>query len=95
MVNLVVLLVETDRAEAGVWFRTAAEAGHVSAMFNFGILLKQQGRLDEAEDLYRQAAEAGHHSAMLNLSFLLAERGRSKELQAWSVIQMWVHQWSR
>jgi TPR repeat protein len=65
-------------------WRRAAEAGHISAMTNLGILLvKERGDLAEAEIWYRRAAEDGRTAAMLNLGALLDDRGDLTEAEIW------------
>ncbi|MBB4931067.1 TPR repeat protein [Lipingzhangella halophila] len=61
--------------------RRAGEAGDTNAMFNLGRLLRNAGRVVEAERWYRQAAEAGHTNAMNNLGNLLSNVGRIQEAE--------------
>jgi len=64
-------------------WRRAADAGHHPAEYNLGLLLEEQGRLEEAERWYRRAADAGHHPAEYNLGLLLQERGGLEEAERW------------
>ena len=48
-----------DPEEAEEFYRRAAEAGHVGAMVNLGILLRTQDRPDEADAWMQRAIEAG------------------------------------
>jgi tetratricopeptide (TPR) repeat protein len=58
-----------------------------SAAYNLAVLLKQQGRVEEAETWWYKAAgagDAGHTSAAAaNLAILLEERGRLEEAETW------------
>ncbi|MFH9655544.1 tetratricopeptide repeat protein [Streptomyces anulatus] len=60
-------------------YRRAADAAHIDAMVNLGVLLADAGRGEEAESFYRQAAEAGHSDAVVNLGLLLADAARGDE----------------
>ncbi len=48
------------------------------AAFYLGVLLEQQGRLDEAEAAYRTGMALGHRGAAYNLLVLLREHGDSE-----------------
>ncbi|WP_331758970.1 tetratricopeptide repeat protein [Streptomyces anulatus] len=63
-------------------YRRAADAAHIDAMFNLGVLLADAGRADEAESFYRQAAAAGNSDAKVNLGNLLADAGRTDEAES-------------
>jgi tetratricopeptide (TPR) repeat protein len=58
---------------------TAAEPDHVAAWINFGRLLHEQGRTQEAEGIYRRAlAQTGPHATLLfNLGVVLEDLGRT------------------
>ncbi|WP_433058724.1 hypothetical protein [Dactylosporangium sp. CS-033363] len=60
--------------EASVYFRRAADAGHVEAAYAAGELAEADGELGDAERYLTQAAEQGHHDAAFALGTLL--RGR-------------------
>ncbi|GLY28967.1 tetratricopeptide repeat protein [Kineosporia sp. NBRC 101731] len=62
----------------GVYER-AARAGHVDAMNNLGVLLKQADRWEEAETWLRAAASTGDRDALNNLGNLLRVLGRTGE----------------
>ena len=63
--------VAQDYAEAAVWYRRAAEAGHANAQFNLGYMYNAGEGVPqdytEALAWYRRAAEAGHARAQVNL----------------------------
>eukprot|EP01009_Symbiontida_sp_KSa7_P008347 NODE_5816_length_300_cov_144.258964_g5204_i0.p2 GENE.NODE_5816_length_300_cov_144.258964_g5204_i0~~NODE_5816_length_300_cov_144.258964_g5204_i0.p2 ORF type:complete len:65 (+),score=10.53 NODE_5816_length_300_cov_144.258964_g5204_i0:30-224(+) len=56
---------------------------HVGTLFNLGNLLKQQGRLDEAEQAYRRtlAADPTNTIVLRRLSELFRKQGRHKEAE--------------
>jgi Tfp pilus assembly protein PilF len=56
---------DPDRAEEA--YRIAVNAGDIEAMNDFGVFLRDRGRLAEAEQMLRRAAEAGHETAPVNL----------------------------
>ncbi len=72
---------QTPIAERAI--RKAADAGHVRAMFNLGVLLNDQGETDEAERWWRKAADAGNTDAMSNLGLLLNDQGEPDEAEWW------------
>ncbi len=67
------LLGEGARAEAGRWFRQAAEGGHVPAQFALGALLTEADD-PEAAFWFERAAKAGHIEAKFNHARALAEK---------------------
>jgi TPR repeat protein/pimeloyl-ACP methyl ester carboxylesterase len=96
-VSLGAKLSETgDLEEAERWLKGAAtmvyvgEArtkyiakAQVDASYNLAILLRRQGRDDEAEKWFQRAAEEGDVDAMYNLGRMLSRRGRPEEAQKW------------
>ncbi|WP_410586339.1 tetratricopeptide repeat protein [Amycolatopsis sp. lyj-23] len=64
-------------------FTRAAELGNAMAMSSLGVLLLQDGRLDEAERWLRQAVDAGGTDAMSNLGLLRQQRGDPAEAERW------------
>jgi TPR repeat protein len=60
-----------------------ADAGGPSAENNLGLLLKQQGKLEEAVRWLRRAADVGHPGGLYNLGFLLKQQGRLEEAEGW------------
>ncbi|MGF0316754.1 hypothetical protein [Nocardia fluminea] len=62
----------------GTLLRRAAGLGHTDAMFNLGVVLKDQGEPDNAEIWWQRAADLGDADAMNNLGVLLAERDESQ-----------------
>jgi len=71
--NLGALLSERDPMQAELWWRQAAEAGHVDAAFELGALLSERDPM-QAELWWRQAAEAGDMDAAFQLAILIADR---------------------
>lgn len=67
------LLGDGARAEAGRWFRQAAERGHVPAQFALGALLAEADDR-EATLWFERAAQAGHVEAKFNHARALAEQ---------------------
>ena len=67
--------VPKDVGKAAMWYRRAAEQGHVQAQFSLGLMLAN-GRdgvpsdAGEAAMWYRKAAEQGHVKAQFNLGLL-------------------------
>lgn len=61
-----------DDAQAMVWYRRAAEQGHVKAQYHLGHLLENSLDIDWVEVVrwYESAARAGHHKAQNNLGRL-------------------------
>ena len=72
MVNLGVLLEDSDPAQARQWYERAARAGHTSAMVNLGLLLKDSDPA-QARQWYERAAQAGDTRTMFNLGVLLED----------------------
>ncbi|MET7764078.1 CHAT domain-containing protein [Streptomyces sp. NPDC005393] len=72
-----------DSGLAQSLYERAAEHGSTDAMNNLGVLLKQQGRLDEAERWLRRAAATGDPDAANNLARTLHERGELEEAVVW------------
>lgn len=64
-------------------WQLAADADHHDAEYNLGILLRDLGRPEEAEDWYRKAADADHHDAETSLGTLLRQRGHPEEAERW------------
>jgi TPR repeat protein len=56
-------------------FEQAIRRGHVTAIFNTGVILTQKGRADLAEVAYRAADAVGDIAAACNLGILLEEKG--------------------
>jgi TPR repeat protein len=61
-------------AEAEELYRRAAQHGDDEAYNNLGVLLWDQGRVDDAELAFRRGAELGDDLAVANLAGLLEER---------------------
>jgi tetratricopeptide (TPR) repeat protein len=60
-------------------YERAGRAGHVDAMNNLGVLLKQKNRWDEAERWLRAAAATGDRDALNNLGNILQVTNRTAE----------------
>ena len=60
-----------------------ADPNHAETHSNYGILLKQQGRKEEAEEQYKLAlkADPNHTAAHSNYGNLLVEQGRKEEAE--------------
>jgi tetratricopeptide (TPR) repeat protein len=56
-------------------FSQAIRRGHVTAIFNTGVILSRKGRADLAEVAYRAADAVGDVAAACNLGILLEEKG--------------------
>jgi TPR repeat protein len=69
-------------ATAQIAMRTLANAGHTGAMYNLGLLLKEQEPA-AARHWYERAANAGHTGAMNNLGLLLKEQDPAKARDWW------------
>ena len=69
-------LSEVDPASGGgeELYRRAAAHGDDEAYNNLGVLLWDQGRVDDAELAFRRGAELGDDLAVANLAGLLEER---------------------
>ncbi|WBB64346.1 tetratricopeptide repeat protein [Streptomyces sp. WMMC500] len=63
--------------------RQEAATGDPVAMNRLGIILKTNGRADEAADWFRRAGEAGNNDAMANLAMYLMSQGRNEEAAQW------------
>lgn len=63
--------------------RQEAATGDPVAMNRLGIILKTNGRPDEAADWFRRAGEAGNNDAMANLATYLMSQGRNEEAARW------------
>lgn len=61
----------------------AAAGGSPAEMNRVGIVLKTQGRQEEAAVWFRKAAEAGSNDAMANLATHLMAQGRNTEAAEW------------
>ena len=57
--------------------------GSPMPLLNLGILLKEKGDLDGAEEFYRRAIEAGDTKAMAALSILLRTQDHPDEADEW------------
>jgi tetratricopeptide (TPR) repeat protein len=72
-----------DMATAEAAYRDAAEAGHVAASFQLGVILQSRGSYELAATAYAPAAAGGDQEAVLNLAILLAyELGRPEDATA-------------
>lgn len=69
-------------AARAAWTR-AADAGDLVAMYNLGLLLRDDGDSASAEAWLTRGAEAGGTEAMSGLGILLAGTGRAAEAEAW------------
>jgi tetratricopeptide (TPR) repeat protein len=67
-------------AEAAM--RTGMALGHGGAAHNLGLLLKEQGKTEEAEQAYRTGMALGSGGAAHNLGLLLKEQGKTEEAEA-------------
>jgi len=88
MVNLARLIVwyrggESTEREAEDWYRCAALAGNVHAMFMLGLRIEVDDRLEEAKRWYREAADAGDLDAMTRIGQYLGESGQFDEAEMW------------
>ncbi|MHA4818512.1 tetratricopeptide repeat protein [Streptomyces aculeolatus] len=63
--------------------RQEAATGDPVAMNRLGIILKTNGRPDEAAEWFRRAGEAGNNDAMANLATYLMGQGRNEEAAQW------------
>ena len=63
------------------FYRHAIEIGDTAALTNLGVLLAEQGDLDDAEILLRQACELGEANGMYNLGVLLERRSELTEAE--------------
>jgi localization factor PodJL len=75
--------VDTERAK--IWYRRAAERGHVRAMHNLAVLVVGNGKDDAdyaaAARWFQQAADRGLTDSQFNLAVLYAHgRGVAKDL---------------
>ncbi|MBL1065655.1 tetratricopeptide repeat protein [Streptomyces sp. 7-21] len=69
---------------ARYWFRRAAQAGHVEAMYQLGRLPGRWDGTDEGPETWlRRAAEAGHARAMTELARRLRRDGDREGAAAW------------
>ncbi|MRH87619.1 tetratricopeptide repeat protein [Nocardia sp. SYP-A9097] len=75
--------VETDRKPSDTRGAHVADPHNPEEMFRLGYLLRQQGKIAEAEIWYRKAADTGHAYAMNGLGFLLEQRGDLTEAEGW------------
>jgi TPR repeat protein len=69
--------------EALMWYRRAAESGHISAMNMLGGTLFARKELAEAESWLRRAAEAGSADAAYNLARVLLDCGNATGAEVW------------
>ena len=60
--------VASDPDKASLWYRRAAEQGHVEAQYALGNVLEKAGNADEAHAWYTKAAMHGHAAAQKILS---------------------------
>ncbi|MFI7273867.1 CHAT domain-containing protein [Streptomyces sp. NPDC049879] len=72
-----------DTAQAEVYYLPAAEAGHVDAMNNLGVLLKQRGDMAGAIRWLLGAAERGDLDATHTYARLLHQADRTDEALPW------------
>ena len=72
MVNLGVLLSDSDAEAARRWYEQAVAAGNTQAMVNLGVLLSDSDA-EAARRWYEQAAAAGNTQAMNSLGFLFKD----------------------
>jgi TPR repeat protein len=63
--------------------RQAAEGGSPIEMNRLGVILKTQGRVDEAAVWFEKAAAAGNKDAIGNLGLYLLSQGRNQEAAEW------------
>ncbi|MBL0941289.1 MAG: F-box/SEL1-like repeat protein [Alphaproteobacteria bacterium] len=64
-----------------IFYRKSVSQGHEAALYNLGMHLERQGKLDEAETFYRQAAHQGFADAQCNLGVMLEEQGKLNEAE--------------
>ena len=77
--------VTADAERAKVWYRRAADQGHVRAMHNLGVLVagrgQEQGDYAGASHWFKEAAKRGYVDSQFNLATLYAHgRGVPKDL---------------
>jgi uncharacterized protein YjbI with pentapeptide repeats len=77
-----------DAVFTGARFESSLSLGNIDSLdpvvfVRLGALLREQGRVKEAETWLRRAAEAGQTSGMARLGALLLEQGRVKEAETW------------
>lgn len=72
---------DLDGAER--FLRGAAEAGHVEAMTNLGVLSYRKGNWAEAESLWMDAANRGHAEAAFNLGTADLKAQRPVDAERW------------
>ncbi|WP_129841315.1 CHAT domain-containing protein [Streptomyces sp. RFCAC02] len=72
-----------EPAEAVPYYSRAADAGHVAAMNNLGLVLKETGAHAAAERWLLRAARTGDLDAAHNLARLLQRTGRADEALDW------------
>lgn len=70
-------------AEARAAWTKAADGGDLVAMYNLGLLLRDDGDTATAEEWLTRGAEAGGTEAMSGLGILLADADRAAESEAW------------
>ena len=73
--------IKRDMRQALLWYRQAAEAGSVEAMYNLAILSEKNGDYKEAERWYVAAAKAGSSDAMNNLAVMYWRRETNDALR--------------
>lgn len=84
MINLALLIEDTDREEAVRLLRHAAEIGtDPLAKHNLGVFMEEDGFLAEAERWYRDAARVPLPQARDRLGRLLQRTDRVLEAEAW------------
>ncbi|GAA0360114.1 tetratricopeptide repeat protein [Actinoallomurus spadix] len=84
MINLAFLLEDDDREAALRWTRQAvALSPDLTARYNLGAFLEEDGLLEEAEQRYRMAAQVNFPAARNRLACLLKGTGRLEEAEAW------------
>jgi TPR repeat protein len=77
-----ILFQKQEVAEAGEWWRKAAEQGNVDAMSNLAATLVETDP-DQAVTWLTRAAGHGHDLAMHNLGYIAYQRGAIDEALEW------------
>lgn len=70
-------------AEAVVWYRRAANAGHFGAAYNLGLHYRDLGNAGEAALWFEQAAQEGDTEAAYALGVLALQHDEPEQAQHW------------
>ncbi|GAA2605571.1 hypothetical protein GCM10010411_44680 [Actinomadura fulvescens] len=84
MIDLAALIESDDRDVAMAWTLKAVKEGHdLTAEYNYGVFLEEDGRLEEAERYYRSAAEVNFPATRNRLGCLLWNTDRGDQAERW------------